>query len=182
MKLTHLLLAMGLAVLVALLWGSVISHGDDPEAMLSSAGNAPPTPDPSDYSESWGPKDAPVMLQACLPQGNPFAERVRAAFREVSQRRPTLVRVEVLDMSHPLTAKTMAFKGIRTPVVAVNGKTSFRIRLANQSTNISLVDVKRLKSLPLEEVFGQIVDQELKSRGSPGAPGRKSAADRRTPK
>ena len=176
MKLSQLIVGLLLILLIVMLYASVFGSTQDPAEILAPGQAAPAMPDPSEYSETWGPEGAPVMLQAYLPRGNAMAERVVTAFRKVQERRPADVRSEVVDMTHPLASTAMELRGVKAPVVGVNRKTDFQVQLGGKSKKVSLADLKQLKSLPMETILEQIVEQELKAKRSASAsqgPGRK---------
>jgi hypothetical protein len=90
-----------------------------------------------------------------------MAENVVSAFRAVSARRPDRVRAEIIDMRHPNARTALGLRGIKNPVVAVNSRTEYTVRLAGKKKRVSLASLGELRSLPLEEVLEQIVRQEL---------------------
>jgi hypothetical protein len=174
-KLWHLALVLVVLLLVADLMRGTLRRAMAPEDELppppppaaeaggGAAAEKPPLPlNPSDVGESWGPRNAPVRLQAYLPRGNKTGERVVTAFRAVTKAYPTLTRAEIIDMSKPGVPEAMVLKGIRMPFVAVDEKTSYKVRVNGRTQEISLADVRKLKDLPLADVLKQIVVQELK--------------------
>jgi hypothetical protein len=172
MKLWQLGLALLLVLLIADVFRSAVHTAVAPEDALP-AQEAEPPPDSSSLAETWGAEGGPVELQAYLPRGQKTAELVVSAFRTVVAENPKSVRAEVIDYKLGRARLALQMRGIKVPVVAVNGKTAFTVRLKGKPVKVQLADVRRLKTLPLDEVFRQIAAQELKTANAKGPTSRR---------
>jgi len=167
MKWWQLAVGAGFILVLAAFVAGVMRSSSDPAVMLPppEAGNPPPaTIDPGSTAETWGADHPRVLIGAYLPRGNPTAEYVVQAFRAVTAAYPKTVRAQVINMRQPGATDLMTMHGIRTPLVWVNHKSTFRVIQNGHPVQVSLADGKQLKSVALEKVLRQIVEQELKGR------------------
>jgi hypothetical protein len=170
MKLIHLIIAAVVFIVLAEVIGSAIRSGGDPDALLGIAAPQETSMGPESMqmaTTAWGAEDPVVTFGAFLPRGNATAEEVVSALREVSHAYPDQVRVEVLDMTQDIVRESMSARGLRTPLLTLDGKTEFTVVLEGREEKIDLGDVARLKSLPMLDVLTQIVEQQVLA-GGPG--------------